>query len=313
MKNTLFAALFCLSPFLHAQSDALGQHDFMYAGEAKERRVFIVRKGQVVWTYDDPSGKGEISDAVMLSNGNVLIAHQYAVKLIGPDKTVLWNYDAPAGTEIHTAMPIGLEHVLYVQNGAPAMAKVVNIRTGETRLQFELPVGNPKSIHGHFRHARITADGKLLVSHMDMGKVCAYDATGKEVWAYTAPGVWGANPLANGNVLVTARSGVTEVTPAGETVWAWTPADASEYKMNSLQLAVRLPNGNTVINNWVNSWSNVAPAVRDASTQAIEVTPDKKIAWVLHSWKEPDLGPSTTIQVLDTPSAPEKVSFGGIE
>src|SRR5689334_21055494 len=81
----------------------LAQHDFLYAGEAKERKVFIVRKGEIVWTYDDPEGKGEISDAILLSNGNVLIAHQYAVKLISPEKKVLWNFDAPKGTEIHTA------------------------------------------------------------------------------------------------------------------------------------------------------------------------------------------------------------------
>src|SRR5215207_10036073 len=94
----------------------LAQHDFLYAGESKQRRAFIVRKGQVVWSYDDPEGRGEISDAILLSNGNLLIAHQFAVKLIAPDKRVLWNLDAAKGTEIHTAMPIGADHVLYVQN-----------------------------------------------------------------------------------------------------------------------------------------------------------------------------------------------------
>ena len=64
----------------------LAQHDFLYAGESKNRRAFIVRKGEVVWTYDDPAGRGEISDAVLLSNGNLLLAHQFAVKLISPEK-----------------------------------------------------------------------------------------------------------------------------------------------------------------------------------------------------------------------------------
>src|SRR6058998_1832974 len=133
----------------------LAQHDFLYAGESKQRRAFIIRKGQVVWSYDDPDGKGEISDAVLLSNGNLLLAHQFAVKLISPEKKALWNLDAPKGTEIHTAMPIGNEHVLYVQNGDPAMVKVVNIKTGETKKEFQVPVGNPKSVHGQFRHGRI--------------------------------------------------------------------------------------------------------------------------------------------------------------
>src|SRR3954453_20634766 len=82
--------------------NGLAQHDFLYAGESKQRRAFIVRKGKVVWSYDDPSGRGEISDAVLLSNGNLLLAHQFAVKLISAEKKVLWNLDAPKGTEIHT-------------------------------------------------------------------------------------------------------------------------------------------------------------------------------------------------------------------
>ena len=53
------------------------QHDFFYAGEQKQQKMFIVRKGQVVWSFTDPQGRGEISDAVLMSNGNILFAHQY--------------------------------------------------------------------------------------------------------------------------------------------------------------------------------------------------------------------------------------------
>ena len=167
--------------------NGLLEHDFFYAGESKDRKMYIVRKGQVVWSYDDPAGKGEISDAVLLSNGNVLLAHQFAVKEISQDKKVLWNYDAPAGSEIHTAIPVGKDHVLFIQNGDPAMLKVVNIVTGETRKQFPLPVRNPKSVHGQFRHARLTAAGTVMVAHMDLGKVCEYDSDGKELWSVAAP------------------------------------------------------------------------------------------------------------------------------
>src|SRR5450631_515436 len=43
----------------------LAQHDFFYAGEAQQERMFIVRGGQITWSYTH-DGKGEISDAVML-------------------------------------------------------------------------------------------------------------------------------------------------------------------------------------------------------------------------------------------------------
>ena len=291
----------------------LAQHDFMYAGESKQRRAFIIRKGKVVWSYVDPEGRGEISDAVLLSNGNLLLAHQYAVKLISPGKKVLWNVDAPKGTEIHTAMPIGTNHVLYVQNGDPALVKVVNIKTGETKKEFQVPVGNPKGVHGQFRHGRITSSGTLLLAHMDMKKVCEYDASGKEVRSFPAPNPWGVTPLKNGNFLVVDRPSIREVTTAGETVATLTPGtDSPDFKMDSLQLAWRLPNGNTLVNNWFNEWSGKLDRT-NPPVQLVEFTPDKKIVWVLRSWENPDLGPATTIQILDETDAPERVSFGDIK
>jgi hypothetical protein len=289
----------------------LAEHDFLYAGESKQRRAFIVKKGRVVWMYDDPAGRGEISDAVLLSNGNLLLAHQYAVKLISPEKKVLWSLDAPKGTEIHTAVPIGHEYVLYVQNGDPAMVKVVNIVTGETKKEFAVPVGNPKNTHGHFRHGRLTASGTLLLAHMDLGKVCEYNMDGQEVWSFPCDSPWGVTPLNNGNVLVVDRNGIREINHQGRAVATFTREDAMPFKPGSLQLAWRLPNGNTLFNNWVNEWNGPIDRA-NPPIQAIEMTPDKKVVWVLRSWADPDLGPATTIQILDEPSGPENVSFGDI-
>jgi hypothetical protein len=290
----------------------LAGHDFFYAGEAKSRSMYVVKGGKVVWSYDDPQGKGEISDAVLLSNGNVLLAHQFAVKMVAPDKTVIWNYDAPKGTEIHTAQPIGKEHVLFIRNGDPAVVKVVNIVSDRTVKEFAIPVKNPKGVHGQFRHARLTTDGTLVVAHMDLGKVSEYDAGGKEIWSFPAPNVWGVTPLKNGSFLVVDRSGVREVNRNAETTWTFARGDAGDYKLPNLQMAWRLPNGNTLINNWVNEWSG--PVDRsNAPVQALELTPDKKVVWALRSWSDPDLGPATTIQILGEPEVPENVTFGGIK
>ena len=114
----------------------LAQHDLLYAGESHDRKIFIVRQGKIVWSYDDPAGKGEISDAVRLSSGNILFAHQYGVTEITPEKKVVWNYDAPAGHEVHTAVPIGKERVLFIQNGDPAVLRVVNIVTNSIEKEI---------------------------------------------------------------------------------------------------------------------------------------------------------------------------------
>ena len=276
----------------------LAQHDFFYAGEAKIERMLMVRGGKIVWDYTHP-GRGEISDAVLEPDGNILFAHQFGVTEISADKKVLWNFNAPTNTEIHTAMPFGTNRVWFIQNGDPAKFVVMNKITGGVEREFVLPVKNPKSIHGHFRHARMTDAGTLLVAHMDLGKAAEYDLDGKELWSLAVPGIWSATLLQNGNVLVVSNQKfVREVNRAGETVWEWTAADAPEYKFHNLQLAVRLPNGNTIINDWFNQWSAKVDT-NNLPVQAIEVTPEKKVVWALRAWTPPaDLGPATTIQIL---------------
>jgi hypothetical protein len=318
LRFTTLALCVVISSALPAQTASapavndLGRHDFLYAGESHDRKIFLVRGGKVVWSFDEPEGKGEISDAVMLSNGNILFAHQFAVEEITPEKKVVWRYDAPAGHEVHTAVPIGLDRVLYIQNGNPAVLRVVNIRTNAVEKELPLATKNPASTHGQFRHARLTANGTLLVAHMDSSKVVEYDADGKELWSFPGKGVWGVTPLENGNVLITDSVGVREVTRRGDAVWSWTRADAPDLKFDNLQQAWRLPNGNTVIDNWGNEWNG---KLGTETLQAVEVTPEKKVVWVLQSWADPNFGPATTLQFLDGPLGQvkaEDVRFGEI-
>jgi hypothetical protein len=291
----------------------LAQYDFFYAGEGKTQNMYIVRKGQIVWEYKDTVTKGEISDAVLMTNGNILFAHQFGVTLINKDKKVLWHYDAPPAHEVHTAQPVGKKHVVFVQNGDTAKVFVINIVTGKTVKEFIIPVANAKNVHGQFRHARLTDKGTLLVSHMDMGKVCEYDINGKELSSITVPGIWGAEPLANGNILTCGRGVIREITPKGDTTWMYAIKEIPGYTITSSQLAIRRPNGNIVVNDWFNQWSGKTDK-SNLPVQFIELTPDKKIVWALRSWTEPyNLGPATIIQFLDDKRISEKVSFGNIK
>ena len=283
----------------------LAEHDFFYAGEAKEENMYIVKGGHIVWSYSHP-GRGEISDAILLPNNNVLFAHQYAITEVTADKRVVWNYDAPPNTEIHTAQPFGTNSVWFVQNGDPAKFMIVNKTSGKTEREFMLPVKNPKGVHGQFRQARMTPTGTLVVAHMDLGKAVEYDLDGKALWSAEVPGIWSAKPLKNGNILATSNRGfVRELNRQGQAVWEWTQADSPHYQMTSLQTATRLANGNTLINNWFNQWSNTKLDRANPPVQAIEVNREKQVVWVLRSWTPPeDLGPSTTIQILDELNSP---------
>ena len=282
----------------------LAQHDFLYAGEGHEERMFIVRGGQVVWSYTHPS-RGEISEAVLEPNGHILFAHQFGITEVTPDKTVVWNFDAPPDTEIHTAKPIGTNSVMFIENAKPPKLIVMNKSTGAIEHEFELPANLDASVHRQFRRAELTAAGTVLVSFLDLGRIVEYDWNGKALWSQDITNCFSATELANGNILA-ATSGnqfVREINRRGDTVWEWTAADAPGYKFSNTQVATRLPNGNTLINNWFNQpVDKLDPS--HTPLQAIEVRPDKKIVWALRSWTPPaDLGPSTTIQILDQPGA----------
>lgn len=279
----------------------LAEHPMLYAGEGYNV-LQLVNVGRVVWTYQSGPG-GEIDDVWLLTNGNVIYTKQSFVEELTPAKQVVWHYDAPKGTEIHSAQPIGLGKVLIVQNGKPAKAIVFQVPSGKIDYEHEIPVAATTSVHGQFRRIRQTATGTFLLPYLSEGKVVEYDRDFHELWTYAIPFPWAAVRLANGNTLVVAEHDgiVREVSPAGTTVWEITRAELPpELHTGTIQTAQRLANGNTVL---FTSVSGTKPDQRTTLTQCIEVTPAKKIAWVLQDWK--DLGPATTAQFLDEPGVPE--------
>jgi hypothetical protein len=58
-----------------------------------------------------------------------------------------------------------------------------------------------------------------------------------------------------------------------------------------------------VICNWIAGNKNTESW--PGTVQVFEVTPEKKIVWALSSWDHPDLGPATSIQLLDEPGDPD--------
>ncbi len=279
----------------------LAEHNFMYAGEAAPLQIFLIKDGKIDWqcTLPKPArGAGEISDAKILPNGNILFAFQYGAAIVTPEKQIIWSLSAPAPAEIHTADAVGTDKIAVIENGLPPKLIVVNMADNQEVTSFTLPAGKAgvaADIHPQFRRLRVLDNGNFLVSHMDMGKVVEYDKTGKSVWSVDVASPWSAERLKNGNTLIASNSDfVREVDPKGETVWEFRPADAPGYRLFNTQTATRLPNGNTVINNWHTKDAGGEPV------QLIEVTPDKKVVWALRSWTDPtNLGASTNFQLLD--------------
>jgi hypothetical protein len=283
----------------------LAEHPMLYAGEG-HNTLFVVNGGKVVWSYACGPG-GEIDDVWMMTNGHILYTRQTFIEEVTPQKQVVWHYDAPAGTEIHTVQPVGLDRVLYVLNGLPPKLRIVEKATGNIEVEHALPAAsftNQKTVHPQFRRIRMTAAGTFLVPFLKLHQVVEYNRDLREVWRYEIPTPWAAIRLHNGNTLITDEREklVREVSPAGKTVWEFTPADLPpDITFRNIQTAERLANGHTVI------FSSTGGAKREDKPgliQCIEVTPDKKVVWALQDWK--NLGPATTAQFLDQPGIPEQ-------
>lgn len=307
MKKYLLSLLILAQALLlGAQDNPLAKHDFFYAGESMRQRMFLVKDGQVTWTYDNPQGRGEISDAVLLTDGNILIAHQYGIAEISPSKQAIWNYPAPEGCEIHTIQPIGRDHVLFVQNGHPAKVIVMEIPSCHIVHEFEVPAS--EGVHGQFRNARLSSRGTLLLCHMSQGYLAEYSVQGNELGRWDLPGAWSVSEVGKEHLLVVGKRGmVKEMTRDGVTVWEF---NHPELNFTLAQKAVRLKNGNTIINNWWNEWSKQPIDTVNPPLQAVEVDAEGKIVWRLSEWSQPDLGPSTTIQPLDQAVDRNRLFFG---
>jgi hypothetical protein len=284
----------------------LAQHPFLYCGEWQQRgksdqTIYIVRDGKVTWSYSI-SGREELGDCTMLSNGNIVFSRRLGASEITPDKKIVWNYEAPPKTEIHTTYPMGKDRVLIMQNGNPAKLMVINKGSGQIEKELPLPTRAPEGIHGQFRHIRTTKTGTFLVAHLDLGKVVEYDASGKEIWSVPAPSAWAAVRLKNGNTLISGNQHgyVREVNSKGETVWEINKNHLPGIPLYTVQEVTRLANGNTLINNWP---GGLPLAEWPKLVQLIEVTPDKKVVWALRDWNT--LGPASSTQLLDESGVPE--------
>lgn len=288
-------------------------HDYFYAGQSKRLRMFIVKGDSVTWSYEHKEGKGEFSDAMLMNDGHILVAHQYGIFEMTQDKKILWKYAAPEGTEIHTIQPIGKKHVVFVQNGHPAKIVVMEIPSLKIVREFAIPANEKGSVHGQFRNARLTERGTLLVANMSQGFIAEYNANGQEVDRWTGMLPWSVQEIGKGNIFITGRKGLLqEINRQGQTVWQMNVADLG---ITAPQKTVRLKNGNHIVNNWYNEWNKTPMDTLNAPVQAVEIDKDGKIVWELRAWGKngkPDLGPSTTIQLLDQPVNRDRLFFGDI-
>jgi hypothetical protein len=280
----------------------LAQHPFLYCGAAKPGSpptIYVLRDGKVEWTYP-LSVRDQLEDCTMLSNGTIVFARGSGASIVRQDKKLIWNYNAPAGTEIHSAHPIDRDRVLVMQSGDPAVVMVINTLSGSVEQQVALDTGNAKNPRGQFGHVRLTPAGNYLAAHTDLNKVMEYTPDGRPVWGVKADTPWAAVRLRNGNTLISGGESayVREIDKTGKTVWELNKNDLPGFPLENVREVTRLSNGNTLINN------HAPDGEKSGAAQLIEVTPDKRVVWALRDYQT--LGPAISTQLLDDPGLPER-------
>jgi hypothetical protein len=256
-------------------------------------KVFLVSPaGKVQWEYRAPG----CNDLWVLPGGNLLFTTGHGVKEVTRDKKIVFSYESKSEVYACQRLPGGNTFI-----GECNAGRLLEVDPGgkvvkEVRL---LPEGKDGG-HTYMRNARRLPSGNYLVTHYALQVVKEYDFQGKVVREIPAiGGPHSAIRLPNGRTLIACgdlRKGgarVFEVDPAGKTVWQVAGHDLEGVSLKFMAGLQRLPNGNTVMSNWVGHGQfGTAPHV-------IEVTPDKKVVWTYADHKT--VKTVCSIQLLDVP------------
>lgn len=264
-------------------------------------KVFLVSAaGKVEWEYATKS----CNDLWVLPNGNLLFNTGHGVQEVTREKKVVFDYQSKSEIYACQRLPNGNTFVGECNAGRllefdPAVKLVKEIRL--------LPEGKDGG-HLYMRNARCLPNGHYLVAHNGDQMVREYDSSGKLIREIPATGgPHSVVRLKNGNTLISTgdRPGghrVFEVDPAGKTVWEVKDDELPGLSLKFMAGVQRLPNGNTVMSNWLGHGQF------GKSAHLIEVTPDKQVVWTFADHQT--MRTVSSIQLLDVPG---DVTRGEIE
>ena len=291
-------ALTILAPALHAQVPLVGTsvqrgvgHHFACT-DYTQGKVFIVSaEGKVVWEYPASS----CNDLWVLPNGNLLFNTGHGVREVTREKRVVFDYQSKSEIYACQRLENGNTFIGECNAGRLLEAAPDGKIVKELRL---LPEGKDGG-HAYMRNARWLGNGHYLVAHYGDQVVREYDVVGKVVREIPAAGgPHSVVRLKNGNTLIACGDlpgggRVFEVDAAGKVVWQVQSDELPGISLKFMAGLQRLPNGNTVMANWLGHGQfGKAPHV-------IEVTRDKQVVWTFADHQT--MRTISSLQLLDVP------------
>jgi hypothetical protein len=230
------------------------------------RGISIINaKGEVEWNF---AARG-VSDLWMLDNGNVLYANGEAVREVGPDKKVVFEYvpEVKDGGGVYGCQRLANGNTLIGENSTGRVLEV----DPQGKVVFTLQTKPFKmGSHGNMRIARKLKNGNYLVCMKGNG-LREFAPDGEVVWR---PGektqAFAAIRKPDGSTIVSCLFSVREYDEDGKKVWSFTPKeDLPELPIGGMLTAIQsLPNGNLVIGCYAAK-----------KVAFFEITRDKKLVW----------------------------------
>jgi len=269
------------------------EHSFVCT-DYTQGKVFIVsRAGKIDWEYD---GATNCNDLWVLPGGNLLFNTGQGVKEVTRDKKVVFDYESTS--DIYACQRLANGNTFIGECNAGRLLEVDPAGRVVKALNL-LPAGTTGG-HAYMRNARKLANGNYLVAHYGLKVVREYDSEGHLVREIPAAGgPHSAVRLPNGNTLIACADGpggsrVFEVDAAGKTVWQAQGRELPGVTLKFMAGLERLPNGDTIMANWLghNQFGTTA--------DLIEVTPDKRVVWQFHG--APKIRTISSALLLDQPA-----------
>lgn len=277
-----------MAMFVAAGAAPAAEREFVCSDYTQGKIFVIAADGHIAWQQPAPT----CNDCWVLPNGNILFTTGHGVKEMTRDGKTAFEYTSKS--EIYACQRLDNGNTLVGECNAGRLLELAP--DGKIVKEVKLLPEGKDGGHPFIRNARRLADGHYLVAHYGEGVVREYDADGKVVWEVKAPG--GPHSVArlpDGHTLVSTGDkggtpSILEFDRDGKLVWSLTNDDLPGKPLRFCAGFHRLPNGNTVLSNWLGHGQfGKAPHV-------FEVTRDKKIVWTWENHK--DLRTVSSIIVL---------------
>jgi hypothetical protein len=266
-------------------------HEFVCTDYTKGKVFIVSAEGTVEWEYPAP----DCNDIWILPNGDLLFNTGHGVKEVTRDKKVIFNYESKS--EIYACQRLSNGNTFIGECNAGRLLEVSP--NGNIMKEINLLPPGKDGGHAYMRNARKLGNGNYLVAHYGEDLVREYKGDGSVIRVIPAPGgPHSVIRLPNGNTLISCadhKGGprVIEVDTSGKVVWQVLAEELPGISLKFMSGLQRLPNGNTVMTNWLGH-DNFGEA-----PHIIEVTPDKKVVWTFSDHQ--NMRTISSVQLMDIP------------